>query len=305
VKIKMLFAPINPADLNIIQGSYPTQPSLPAVGGSEGLGQVVEVGPNAKNLKVGDFVLPSKQGLGTWRTQLTAPETDFFSFNAGPDVPPEYLASLCVNPATAYRLLEDFVLLKEGDVIIQNGANSMVGTSVIQLAKAKGVKTINIIRSRSDSQVLVEKLKGYGAHIVVTDDYANKHDFRALIADLPKPKLALNMVGGETATNMARLLETGGTLVTYGGMSLRPVTIPTSAFIFNDIQLKGFWMSRWYATHSEKERNELLGNLAELVRTKKLRLWTERHNFVDGFDTALRRSIHSSSRDRKVLLKFE
>jgi trans-2-enoyl-CoA reductase len=54
--------------------------------------------------------------------------------------------------------------------------------------------------------VLVEKLKGYGAHIVVTDEYANKHEFKALIADLPKPKLALNMVGGETATNMARLL---------------------------------------------------------------------------------------------------
>jgi trans-2-enoyl-CoA reductase len=67
VKIKMLFAPINPADLNVVQGSYPTQPALPAVGGSEGLGQVIEVGPNAKNLKVGDFVLPSKQGLGMQR----------------------------------------------------------------------------------------------------------------------------------------------------------------------------------------------------------------------------------------------
>lgn len=60
----MLFAPINPADINIIQGSYPTQPDLPAVGGSEGLGQVVEVGPNTKKLKVGDLVLPSRQGLG-------------------------------------------------------------------------------------------------------------------------------------------------------------------------------------------------------------------------------------------------
>lgn len=35
-----------------------------------------------------------------------------------------------------------------GDVIIQNGANSMVGLSVVQLAAAKGVKTINIIRRR-------------------------------------------------------------------------------------------------------------------------------------------------------------
>jgi hypothetical protein len=61
----------------------------------------------------------------------------------------------------------------------------------------------------------VEKLKGYGAHIVVTDEYANKHAFKALIADLPKPKLALNMVGGESATNMARLLEYANVLFCF------------------------------------------------------------------------------------------
>lgn len=64
VTVKMLFAPINPADLNMIQGSYPVKPSLPAVGGSEGLAEVVAVGPKAK-VKVGDLVLPRQQGLGT------------------------------------------------------------------------------------------------------------------------------------------------------------------------------------------------------------------------------------------------
>lgn len=140
--VKMLFAPINPADLNIVQGSYPTQPALPAVAGSEGVGQVVEVGPNARNLKVGDLVLPLRQGLGklvvsgsyryqmlksekcflllllislgTWRTVAKCAENDLFSFNPGEGVPIEYLATLSVNPATAFRMLQDFVDLKEG-----------------------------------------------------------------------------------------------------------------------------------------------------------------------------------------------
>jgi len=34
-----------------VQGSYPTQPPLPAVGGNEGLGQVLAVGDKSK-LKV-------------------------------------------------------------------------------------------------------------------------------------------------------------------------------------------------------------------------------------------------------------
>lgn len=48
-------------------------------------------------------------------------------------------------------MLEDFVKLKAGDVIVQNGANSAVGQSVIQLAKLRGVKTINIIRDRYET----------------------------------------------------------------------------------------------------------------------------------------------------------
>ena len=44
-------------------------------------------------------------------------------------------------------MLRDFEKLKPGDVIIQNGANSMVGLSVIQMAREMGVKTINIVRS--------------------------------------------------------------------------------------------------------------------------------------------------------------
>ena len=59
---------------------------------------------------------------------------------------------------------------------------------------------------RSDFPELVEKLKGYGAYMVIDDSYVNKHEFKELIADLPKPKLALNCVGGDTATQMTRLL---------------------------------------------------------------------------------------------------
>lgn len=56
-------------------------------------------------------------------------------------------------------------------MIIQNGANSMVGLSVIQIAAARGIKTINVIRGRSDYDELVERMKNYGAYIVCDDSY--------------------------------------------------------------------------------------------------------------------------------------
>lgn len=52
--------------------------------------------------------------------------------------------TLAVNPPTAYRMLKDFVDLKKGDTVIQNGANSGVGQAVIQIAKAMGYHTVSL-----------------------------------------------------------------------------------------------------------------------------------------------------------------
>lgn len=82
---------------------------------------------------------------GTWREEAVAAESKLLKVPN--DIHPAFAAVMAVNPCTAYRLLRDFVTLKPGDVIIQNGANSMVGIAVIQMAREMGVKTINVIRS--------------------------------------------------------------------------------------------------------------------------------------------------------------
>jgi mitochondrial enoyl-[acyl-carrier protein] reductase / trans-2-enoyl-CoA reductase len=60
-------------------------------------------------------------------------------------------------------------------------------------------------------------------------------------------------------------------MVTYGGMSRQPVIAPTSSLIFNNIQLKGFWMTRWNMTQPLEERVEMLTYLSNLALTGK---WT-------------------------------
>ena len=41
---------------------------LPAVGGIEGVAEVVEVGAAVRNLRPGDKIVPNIEGFGTWRT---------------------------------------------------------------------------------------------------------------------------------------------------------------------------------------------------------------------------------------------
>ncbi|CAF93768.1 unnamed protein product, partial [Tetraodon nigroviridis] len=114
VLVKILAAPINPSDINMIQGTYSILPDLPAVGGNEGVAQIMEVGSKVKSLKLGDWVIPKDAGTGMWRTEAVVAENAVISLPK--DIPMLSAATLSVNPCTAWRLLSDFEDLKPGEI---------------------------------------------------------------------------------------------------------------------------------------------------------------------------------------------
>ncbi|RWS28030.1 trans-2-enoyl-CoA reductase-like protein [Leptotrombidium deliense] len=267
------YAPINPADINTIQGVYAVKPQLPAVAGNEGVAKIVKVGHKVKRLSVGDWVIPAKSegAFGTWRTHCIGSEENFFPLIKGIDK--FSAAQLSVNPCTAYRMLKDFVSLKPGDCVIQNGANSAVGINVIQLAREWGIKTINVIRSRPDLDTLKKELQQLGADYVVTEEELRLEIMNDIWkSGIPKPKLALNCVGGKNATDCLRHLDFRGTMVTYGGMSKQPVIIPTGSLIFKDQIFKGYWMSRWIKENWQSdERSTMMQYLCNALKDGKLK----------------------------------
>ena len=302
VSVRFLAAPINPSDLNMIEGVYGKSPNLPAVGGNEGVAVVTEIGSAVKGLAVGDWVLPFRSGFGTWRTHATAKENQLVK--VANDIPAAYAATLSVNPATAYRMLHDFENLKPGDVIMQNGANSMVGLSVIQMAREMGVKTINIIRSdRPDTDKVTSLLANLGGDVNVTDAQVNTAVFKEILADLQPCRLAFNCVGGDNTTEMMRCLAPGGTLVTYGGMSKRPLTVPVDLMAYKQLKLKGFWMAAWYEEKGAEAKASMMADLVNMVRNKKLSLFYEMWDF-DAFPQALRRE-GDAFRMRKIVLNMD
>jgi len=60
-------------------------------------------------------------------------------------------------------------------------------------------------------------------------------------------------------------------MVTYGGMSKRPVTVPTSYFIFKDISLRGFWLQRWMNSDKAEDCRTMIDYLLGLVHEGKLK----------------------------------
>lgn len=71
-------------------------------------------------------------------------------------------ATITVNPCTAYRMLRDFEDLKPGDTVIQNGANSACGQNIIQICRAWGLNSVNIVRDRPNIQELKDYLSNIG-----------------------------------------------------------------------------------------------------------------------------------------------
>lgn len=86
--------------------------------------------------------------LGTWTSHSNIPASSLFPIKHSGKLTDIQAATATINPPTAYRMLKDFVDLKPGDWLVQNGANSQVGLNVIQLAKVWGLKTVNFVRDR-------------------------------------------------------------------------------------------------------------------------------------------------------------
>uniref|UniRef100_A0A8C4IXK6 Enoyl-[acyl-carrier-protein] reductase, mitochondrial n=1 Tax=Dromaius novaehollandiae TaxID=8790 RepID=A0A8C4IXK6_DRONO len=300
VHVRMLAAPINPADINMIQGTYAILSELPAVGGNEGVGQVVEVGSRVTSVKPGDWVVPADTGLGTWRTEAVFPEETLLQVPS--DIPLLCAATLSVNPCTAYRMLADFETLRPGDSVIQNGANSGVGQAVIQIAKASGIRTINVVRDRPDLPKLVERLMSLGADHVITEEMLRKPDMKDLFKSIPKPRLALNCVGGKSTTEMLRshLLACVEQKCILVSVSL----FPQSAFIFKDVKLRGFWMTQWKKDqmHNKDSLKSMVQSLCELVRKGQLTAPACTEVPLEDYRTALEASIKPFTSSKQILV---
>ena len=143
VRVKTILASIHNHDLLTIRGQYGFKPEMPAIGGSEAVGIIDAVGSDVKNLKVGQRVAAASV-QATWAEYFVAVEDMVFPMPDSLD--DEMAAQLIAMPLSALMLIE-FLELKSGQWVIHNAANGAVGKSLAMLSAARGINTINVVRS--------------------------------------------------------------------------------------------------------------------------------------------------------------
>lgn len=284
--------PINPVDLLTIAGTYASRPELPAIPGSEGLARVTRTGTGVTHVKPGDRVL--LMGRENWMQHKRVKAGEVLP--VGVDADPLQLAMLKINPATAFLMLKRYRELRAGDWLIQNAANSGVGTNLIGLAKAEGVRTVNVVR-REDQVAL---LKALGADVVVVDG-TNLADRVAEATQSAEIPLGIDAVAGDATGRMAECLAEGGVVVNYGLLSGRPCTISPFQVVFRQISLTGFWLVKHLGAMSGEERTSLYADLAERVKDKALEVKIAAVYGIEEIKKALEHAAREA-REGKVLV---
>jgi trans-2-enoyl-CoA reductase len=295
VVVKMSAAPINPADLNSIEGKYPIKAELPATPGMEGAGFVIEVGSTVRDVAIGtQVILP--HSFGTWREVAVIRADKLVAVPK--EIEPIQAAVLKVNPITAWRMLHDFVPLRPGDWLIQNAANSGAGQCVIQIARELGYKTVNVVRRAE----LVDELRSLGGDVVLVDG-ENVRDEVAAATERASIRLALNAVGGENALRVAKCLASDGAMVTYGAMSLEPLCIPNGMLIFKNLRFTGFWVNKWYDEATPELRAETFEPLFEMAKRGLLKSKVEKTYPLSEAKAAIEHASQNK-RSGKIVFAF-
>jgi trans-2-enoyl-CoA reductase len=294
--VKMLAAPINPADLNQIEGKYPVRPELPATPGFEGAGSVVEFGADVMGLTTGALVI-LPHNVGTWRDAVAVKTEDLVVVPDG--IEPVEAAMLKINPLTAWRLLHDYVELQKGNWLIQNAANSATGRDVIQIAHELGYRTVNVVRRAE----LIDELRVEGGDVVLVDGDNLREEVKSASSGA-SIRLGLNSVGGDSALRLANCLAAGGTLVSFGAMSLQPLKIPTGLLIFKDLRFRGIWINKWYDNATPSERMDTFHHLFDMARRGLLKTKIDKAYPLNEVKPAVTHAAQGK-RSGKIIFEFE
>ncbi len=262
VRVRMLAAAVNPADLLYIRGQFGVQPELPATPGFEGVG-VVEDGRGllARILRGKRVAVPGR-GRGTWAEQVVVPARQVIP--VGRELSDEQAACFFINPATAWAMANDVLGAGRGDWLLQTAASSSVGRMLTRLGRVQGFHTICVVRREAH----VARLKEAGADEVIV---FGADSLREQLVDAVQARtgggvrFAVDAVGGSVGSALVDCLGPGGRMLVYGTLSGQPLQFSSRQLMKNAASVAGFWLANYMNGLSLPAKLRLIRRLNRLV----------------------------------------
>lgn len=262
VQVKICARPINPSDEMFIKGVYRQKPEFPQTAGLEGAGVIEKVGKNLDHSLIGQHI--SFRAKGTWADKINISSG---SFRIVPkEIPFEIACQLSLNLFTAYALLE-LSNLKADQWLLIAAANSSVGKQIIQLAKAKKIKVIALVRKDEYKTDLLN----LGADFVLNTETEN---IEQRVTDLTQSgaNAILDPVGGALGSIMIKVAAPFGKIIIYGGLSPDATSFAYGTVIYKNLKIEGFGIDHWLSHKSKEELSLIWQELITAVTNHTLKL---------------------------------
>ncbi|MBU9713090.1 zinc-binding dehydrogenase [Evansella tamaricis] len=229
VVIRLDFAGMNRRDIFVRKGQYPGV-KFPAIPGSDGAGEIVEIGEGVEGLKVGEEVVinpalnwgdnpkfPAKEFtiLGNPVDGTHAQYIKVLAENVFPK--PAYLSSkeaaaIPLGGLTAYRALFTRGKLQSGETVLIPGIGGGVATFLLQMAVAVGARVF--VTSGDDKKIT--KAMELGAEGGV--NYRTSENWGKELKEMINGgvDLSVDTIGGDTFNQLISLAKPGSRIVTFG-----------------------------------------------------------------------------------------
>ncbi len=259
ILVRNLYTGVNASDYMMAAGMYISPTPVPFDLGGEAAGEIVAVGSDVHNFKVGDHVLTLGGGYGEYNYQRAAYAMPI------PKARPE-IVSLGVGGLTAIMALELVGEMKSDETVLVTAAAGGTGHYAVQLAKLAGNHVIGTCSSDDKAALL----KSLGCDRAI--NYKNENVRQVLKAEYPKGlNIVFESVGGELFDACLRHLAVRGRLITIGFIAEYPnaqkieTTRVHTFLIPKSASVRGFWLN-----HYLREAPQYLVKLIDLLESGKL-----------------------------------
>ncbi len=322
VRVRMLYAPINPSDFNFIHGTYHdgferliwnyghdtltmdpqrTQPlaAVPYTIGGEGVGVVEAAGGGflAKRLLGKRVSIAVGPPAGTWREYAIADAIRAVVLPAS--VSDEQAAMFFVNPVSVYVMLKHVLKVKPGTRLLITAAGSAIGKAVTRLSTVFGYQCICVVRGSSNS----DALRGLGAHAVIETNTQNLQAEVHRVTAGRGVDYALDCVGGTLAGDALRCMALNGHFLSYGTLAGRPTELHQRDIMHPLVRVEGFFVPNWLLQQNKLTLIRTLRAVKKLVARGYFDVDVDR---VFDFSRVHDALAAADARDRtgKIMLRF-
>jgi NADPH2:quinone reductase len=210
VLVRVRACGLNRADLGMTKGhAHGSAGGVGAVLGMEWSGEIAELGPDAKGMKVGDKVMGS--GAAAFAEYTLADHGRLFRSPSNMNF--DEACTLPIALTTMHNAVVTVGALKAGQTVMIQGASSGVGLMGLQIAKLKGAK---LVVGSSTDPVRRGRLKEFGADLAVDSSDPGWVDSVLQATSGDGVDLIVDQISGRVASENLRATKIKGRIVNVG-----------------------------------------------------------------------------------------